>query len=544
MEKEKIVGLEILDQIDIDIIPFFFRVLISVVIEDNDIHQKDIAEAIGVLPSEISKMKKGYYVERSKVNSKYYKMAIMIINNYNIDYIPLIKIANNGFIEYMKSRQISDLHRMKLQLKDELKLTGLAYNIKKDELFYIKVNIDLSNKILVFKTQKELEYLGNFSIISESLIDAELKNRNLEKIKLTLFQRITKSSYKEKKVITGEISFLRNNQIDHSQFLLLHPSLIIESHLIHETLPIYFKIPEISLAFRKGKTKRLDEILRLITDYKSHHRNVSLKLPKELTTSYKQFLDFFTDYVSIAKGIEIQFDTLKKDGSLEIYVKTNESIPINKVGEYLNEYLGFAKQNLEKLEVSIETKLNKNQFNSLVLDLKHQVTSFKHSLELTKHRLEVAKEKVDDLSQEVDYFKQLTIEFAKKDNIIHTQIIQGGEQQFSNKIKNINKMKIENQNIYGGNQQFADLIINKSQILDDTDSDFLRLINENTNSIEDKKALIKNLEGVKSSDTSVADKKKSGGILKKFFDSVASEGGKKLVQEVIENGGEYLQYIV
>lgn len=104
-------------------------------------------------------------------------------------------------------------------------------------------------------------------------------------------------------------------------------------------------------------------------------------------------------------------------------------------------------------------------------------------------------------------------------------------------------MKIENQNIYGGNQQFADLIINKSQILDDTDSNFLRLINENTNSIEDKKALIKSLEDVKSLDTAVEDKKKSGGILKKFFDSVASEGGKQLVKEVIENGGEYLQYI-
>lgn len=104
-------------------------------------------------------------------------------------------------------------------------------------------------------------------------------------------------------------------------------------------------------------------------------------------------------------------------------------------------------------------------------------------------------------------------------------------------------MKINNQNIYGGNQQFADLIINKSQLLDETDSRFLQLIYENTSSPEERKALVENLENVKSFEIPIEEKKKSGGILRKFVDSIATESGKLLVKELVENGAEYWQYI-
>ncbi len=104
-------------------------------------------------------------------------------------------------------------------------------------------------------------------------------------------------------------------------------------------------------------------------------------------------------------------------------------------------------------------------------------------------------------------------------------------------------MEIKNQNIYGGNQQFADLIINNSRILDESDSKFLQLIHENTSSPEERKALIESLEDVKSPEANTEEKKKSGGVLRKFMDSIATEGGKQLVKELVENGAEYWQYI-
>lgn len=104
-------------------------------------------------------------------------------------------------------------------------------------------------------------------------------------------------------------------------------------------------------------------------------------------------------------------------------------------------------------------------------------------------------------------------------------------------------MEIINQNIYGGNQQFADLIINESKILDKTDADFLNLIHKNTSSEEERKILVESLETIKSDKIEDKEKKKLGGILKKFVDSIVTEGGKQLVKELAENGAEYWRYI-
>jgi hypothetical protein len=103
-------------------------------------------------------------------------------------------------------------------------------------------------------------------------------------------------------------------------------------------------------------------------------------------------------------------------------------------------------------------------------------------------------------------------------------------------------MKIENQNIYGGRQQFADTIINNSPTLDETDARFLKLIHDNTHSDEERQQLVQSLENVKAEDTDEAEKKKSGGLLKKFLESGVSETSKQIVKEIFESGADYLQY--
>ena len=93
-----------------------------------------------------------------------------------------------------------------------------------------------------------------------------------------------------------------------------------------------------------------------------------------------------------------------------------------------------------------------------------------------------------------------------------------------------------------GNQQFADLIINsKESNLNETDSKFIKLIYENTESEEERKKLIKNLEIVKSPEKSDEEKSKSNKFLGKFLESSVGEAGKQIVKELIENGADYLQ---
>ncbi|WP_299252077.1 hypothetical protein [uncultured Lacinutrix sp.] len=167
-------------------------------------------------------------------------------------------------------------------------------------------------------------------------------------------------------------------------------------------------------------------------DYKKHNKEITIKLPKELITGYNQFLEYFSDYVKYSKGEDVQFDVNKVSDGLNIDLSVSENLNIETVGNYLKEYLDFAKQNIDSLKVNIETDINETDFNLLVLDLKHQVTSLKHSLEIANMRNNL-------LGGQVDHLKELASNFSQKDNVIHTQIINGGDQQFADKIQNKNE---------------------------------------------------------------------------------------------------------
>jgi hypothetical protein len=102
-------------------------------------------------------------------------------------------------------------------------------------------------------------------------------------------------------------------------------------------------------------------------------------------------------------------------------------------------------------------------------------------------------------------------------------------------------MKITNQNIYGGNQQFADLIINSNDNkIDELDRKFLKLIYDNTNSIEEREELIHSLSDIKENGSENESTQKSKNILSNFLKVIPGEAGKQIVKELIENGSEYL----
>ena len=105
-------------------------------------------------------------------------------------------------------------------------------------------------------------------------------------------------------------------------------------------------------------------------------------------------------------------------------------------------------------------------------------------------------------------------------------------------------MKIKNIKILGGSQQFADTIINNSSHLSATEKSFLELIHNNTNSEEERAELIKSLETVKDSESDILQKKKSGSFLKKFLESTTNEAGKQIIKELIEQGVNYIEYLV
>jgi hypothetical protein len=262
-----------------------------------------------------------------------------------------------------------------------------------------------------------------------------------------------------------------------------------------------------------------------------------LILQKGIRNSINQYLIFFKEYVRKIKGKEIEFDVKETLDGIFISIKTNPDLGIDKliVQKWLKEYTDFIGKNVNDIsfEFGEDIKLEGDELEFFNQKLENRLVSLQNDLSIAK---------IERASLLGALTKLIEMKDDDSDGVIN-QIIIGNVEQNVSRIKNNRIMKIENQNIFGGNQQFADIIINNSQVLDESDSRFLQLIHENTSSPEEKKALIESLENVKSDDYPEEEKKKSGGLLRKFIDSVATEGGKQIVKEIAENGAEYWQYI-
>lgn len=76
------------------------------------------------------------------------------------------------------------------------------------------------------------------------------------------------------------------------------------------------------------------------------------------------------------------------------------------------------------------------------------------------------------------------------------------------------------------------------------EKELLKLIRDNTETEKEREELITRLTTIQSLEVTAEEKKKSGGILRKFLDSIASESGKKIVQELTENGADFIEYII
>lgn len=288
--------------------------------------------------------------------------------------------------------------------------------------------------------------------------------------------------------------------------------------------------------FEPIRAKNLHQFIQELDKPNNYSKTIVLELQKELFTAYQQFLNFFQYYVKKVKGKTIQFNTIRKEGKLEIKVSPVYDESHRIITNYLNEYLNLLFQNTESLVINYETNPTIQEKEIVIKELQHQINNLNGNLNL-------ARSKNQSLKSNVDLLKDLIILLGKSsDNLSSVKSINIGDTYISEFI-NEGNMKINNQNIFGGNQQFADLIINQSSILDETDTRFIKLINENTDSIEEKKALITNLEKIKSDEISKEEKNISGGILKKFLDSIVSESGKQLIKEIVEHGGEIVQYL-
>ena len=146
-------------------------------------------------------------------------------------------------------------------------------------------------------------------------------------------------------------------------------------------------------------------LIDYIQKFNSRKRKFSVKFPKKVNRIIQQFLNYFTEFVEKAKGQKIRFDVYNHDTYLEIEIWANDEKNIEEISNYLQEYFGFLKQDINSLKVEVEIEVTSQDFNILILDLKQQLTHLKHSLEIAKFGKE-------QLEGEITYLRSIVKELA------------------------------------------------------------------------------------------------------------------------------------
>jgi len=106
----------------------------------------------------------------------------------------------------------------------------------------------------------------------------------------------------------------------------------------------------------------------------------TLPLPNKIRIAVKQYLVYFTEFVQVAKGKNIHFEVKNAKNGLEISISKKENF--DNFVEYLDEYIGFIKTNIDRIEPKVESNINNTQKDLLIIDLRNQIRFLYSSIEI------------------------------------------------------------------------------------------------------------------------------------------------------------------
>lgn len=107
-----------------------------------------------------------------------------------------------------------------------------------------------------------------------------------------------------------------------------------------------------------------------------------LKTPLNLRTALKQYITYFNEFVEIAKGKEIYFESKFVDSGIEIEMKYDSEEEEEEISSYFMEYLGFIKQNIDNLTIEFKANVDPVKMNLLYLELRQEITMLNAKLEI------------------------------------------------------------------------------------------------------------------------------------------------------------------
>jgi Leucine-rich repeat (LRR) protein len=125
--------------------------------------------------------------------------------------------------------------------------------------------------------------------------------------------------------------------------------------------------------------------------------NSKIEIPEALRTAFQQYLIFFNNFIEKAKSVKVDLQINQYNKGLEI--SYSNSIDTPKIQEYLNEYIGFIRQEVDNINPKFETKLSKPKKDIFIVELKSQVRHLTGQVEIKKVENNMLQKQVEMLHE-------------------------------------------------------------------------------------------------------------------------------------------------
>jgi hypothetical protein len=121
-----------------------------------------------------------------------------------------------------------------------------------------------------------------------------------------------------------------------------------------------------------------------------------IKIPEALRTAFQQYLIFFNNFVETT-SVNVDLQINQYNEGLEIsYSKTIDS---PKIQEYLNEYIGFIRQEVDNINPKFENSLSKPKKDIFIVELKNQIRHLTGQIEIKKVENNLLQKQVEMLHE-------------------------------------------------------------------------------------------------------------------------------------------------
>lgn len=294
------------------------------------------------------------------------------------------------------------------------------------------------------------ESIGNLSEVEEmSLIGNKLTSLPSSFSKLTALRRLHLSS-NDFESIPNEIFQLPNLQhicIRHNKISTLPENI---GDLIHirdidldsnriSSIPLTIENVEIIFNLSVWHNPLIDppiqileqgiETLKTYIAKKGRVLLYTINLPQAILTPFKQYLLSFPDFVKASKGRNMSLEVKSVNNGILVQVECESESDLERFEEYMTEYSGFVKQNVEDIDIKFEVEAVDTKKELLL----HQTRQEVQFLKMKCDNIEFQKQY---LEKDNNFLKSLVLEMAKQQPMLSFDIKQLQASTFNNTISN------------------------------------------------------------------------------------------------------------